>query len=152
MANVIAVIHLILCLNLAALVLLQDPKNGGAGGVFGGGGANTFLGATGGATFLTKLTRYSAVFFGVTCLVLTLLSRPEQSSVLDSLPAAAAKNSVVPSGPVVPAGPAGPVTAASPAPAGATAPGATVPTSPVSPAGAARGAPVAPAQGERPTK
>lgn len=90
MMTVIAIVHIIFCLLLIALVLLQDPKSSGAGGVFGSGGANTVLGATGGATFLTKLTRYSAVVFGITCIILTLLSRPNTGSVLDSAPANAA--------------------------------------------------------------
>lgn len=91
MVTVIAIVHIIFCLLLIALVLLQDPKSSGTGGgVFGSGGANTLLGATGGATFLTRLTRYSAVIFGVTCLILTLLSRPNTGSVVDAAPANAA--------------------------------------------------------------
>jgi preprotein translocase subunit SecG len=88
MMTVIAIVHMIFCLLLIALVLLQDPKNGGAGAVFGGGGGtNSLLGATGAVTFLTRLTRYSAVVFGITCLILTLLSRQNVGSVLDSAPA-----------------------------------------------------------------
>jgi len=130
MMNVVAIVHLLFCLSLISLVLLQDPKSSG-GGMFGGsgGGANTILGATGAASFLEKLTRYSAVFFGVTCLILTLMSRPEQGSVLDSTPAKASTST-----PVNAAGPAGPLTAASPAPAGATGPGATTPSAAGAPA------------------
>lgn len=90
MLTAVAIVHVIVCLLLIALVLLQDPKSGGTGSMFGGGGSNSLFGATGAVTFLTRLTRYSAVIFGVTCIVLTLLSRPETRSVLDSLPAAAA--------------------------------------------------------------
>jgi preprotein translocase subunit SecG len=86
MMTVIAIVHIIVCLLLIALVLLQDPKSGGAGGVFGGGGANQLMSATGATTFLTRLTRYSAIVFGVTCLILTLMSRPNTSSVIDSVP------------------------------------------------------------------
>lgn len=88
MLTFIAVIHVLVCIILIGLVLLQDPK-GGAGSMFGGGGSNTLLGATGAVTFLTRLTRYSAIIFGVTCLVLTLLSRPNTGSVLDTAPASA---------------------------------------------------------------
>jgi len=83
MITVVAVVHLIVCILLIALVLLQDPKSSG-GGIFGGSGASSLLGATGAVTFLTRLTRYSAVIFGLTCLVLTLLSRSETGSVIDS--------------------------------------------------------------------
>jgi preprotein translocase subunit SecG len=85
MMTVVAIVHIIFCLLLISLVLLQDPKSsGGGGGVFGGGGANSLLGATGGATFLTRLTRYSAVVFGITCMTLTLMSRPQTGSVIDT--------------------------------------------------------------------
>ena len=49
MMTILAIVHVIFCLLLIALVLLQDPKNSGAGGMFGGGGTNTVLGSTGGA-------------------------------------------------------------------------------------------------------
>ncbi len=142
MMNVVAIVHLLFCISLIALVLLQDPKSSG-GGMFGGsgGGANTLLGATGAASFLEKLTRYSAVFFGVTCMILTLMSRPEQGSVLDSTPAKASTNT-----PVNAAGPAGPLTAASPAPAGTTGPGATGPSA-TTPAPTGAAVPNAPANG-----
>lgn len=52
--------------------------------MFGGGGSNSLLGSTGGATFLTRLTRYSAIAFGITCLVMTIMSRPNTGSVLDA--------------------------------------------------------------------
>jgi preprotein translocase subunit SecG len=68
MISVIAGIHLLFCFLLIALVLLQDPKSAGGGGMFGGGGSNSLLGATGAVTFLTRLTRYSAIIFGITCL------------------------------------------------------------------------------------
>lgn len=86
MLTFIAVIHVLVCIILVGLVLLQDPK-GGAGSMFGGGSSNTLFGTTGAVTFLTRLTRYSAVIFGVTCLILTLLSRPKTGSVLDTAPA-----------------------------------------------------------------
>jgi preprotein translocase subunit SecG len=70
MVTVIALIHIIVCFLLIALVLLQDPKSSGGGSVFGGGGSNSLLGATGAVTFLTRITRYSAIIFGITCLIL----------------------------------------------------------------------------------
>jgi preprotein translocase subunit SecG len=84
MMTVLAIAHIIFAFLLICLVLLQDPKNAGAGGMFGGGGSNSLLGSTGGATFLTRLTRYSAIAFGITCLVMTILTRPNTGSVLDA--------------------------------------------------------------------
>jgi preprotein translocase subunit SecG len=83
MMTLLAVCHIIFAVLLICLVLLQDPKNAG-GGMFGGGGSNSLLGSTGGATFLTRLTRYSATAFGITCIVMTILSRPNVGSVLDA--------------------------------------------------------------------
>lgn len=126
MVILIAVVHLVVCLLLIALVLLQDPKNAGAGSVFGSGGSNTVLGATGATTFLTRLTRYSAVVFGVTCLILTLLSRPNTGSVIDAAPTnTAPKNSA----PVAPAAPPSGHTDSAPA-GGETAPAAPAPAAP----------------------
>jgi preprotein translocase subunit SecG len=85
MLTVVATLHVIVCIFIICLVLLQDPKNSGAGGVFGGGGTGSLLGATGAVTFLTRLTRYTAILFGITCLVLSLLSRPNTGSVIDSM-------------------------------------------------------------------
>jgi len=88
MLTVIAFLHILVCIMLIAMVLLQDPKSGGAGGVFGGGGGtSSLLGTTGAVTFLTRLTRYLAIVFGVTCLILTLLSRPDTGSVVDGVAA-----------------------------------------------------------------
>lgn len=85
MMTLIAIVHLLFCLLLIALVLLQDPKNSGGGAMFGGSGQNSVLGATGAETFLTRLTRWSAIIFGITCLLLTILSRPNSGSVIDSV-------------------------------------------------------------------
>ncbi|MEK7358191.1 MAG: preprotein translocase subunit SecG [Bdellovibrionota bacterium] len=102
MLTVVTIVHVIFCLLLIALVLLQDPKSAGTGGVFGGGGSNSLLGATGAVTFLTRLTRYSAIIFGITSLVLSLLSKPNTSSVIDAIPASAAPMQSAPVGTTVP--------------------------------------------------
>lgn len=100
MLTFVAIVHIVFCLSLIALVLLQDPKGGGAGifGGGGGGGANTLLGATGQTTFFAKLTRWSAVVFGVTCLTMTIITRQDAGSVIDSatLPAAATQAPAAP--------------------------------------------------------
>lgn len=80
MMTLILVVQIISCLLLIALVLLQDPKASGGSAMFGGTGSNTVVGATGGATLLQKLTRYSAIVFGVSCLLLTMMSRREAGS------------------------------------------------------------------------
>lgn len=64
------IIHLIVCVFLMALVLLQQGKGADAGIVFGSGNANSVFGASGSSSFLVKLTTVCAVlFFGTTLLV-----------------------------------------------------------------------------------
>lgn len=103
MMTLVAVIHVIVCLLLIALVLLQDPKNAGVGSMFGGGSSNALLGATGATTFLTRLTRWAAVIFGVCALLLTLMSRPKTGSVMDAVapvvPPAPVEKAVPPAAP-----------------------------------------------------
>jgi preprotein translocase subunit SecG len=84
MENFIAVVHVLTALALIALVLLQDSKSDGLGGAFGGGGSNSILGATGGATLAQKLTRWAAMVFAVTSIGLTIAAN-KKSSVVDSM-------------------------------------------------------------------
>jgi len=88
METFIAVIHVITALSLIALVLLQDSKGGGVGGAFGGGGSNSILGATGGATLAQKITRVAAVVFALTSIGLTTLANKRSSVVDDMAPPA----------------------------------------------------------------
>lgn len=84
METLIAVIHVLTALSLIALVLLQDSKSDGLGGAFGGGGSNSILGATGGATLAQKITRGAAVVFALTSIGLTMVTN-KRSSVVDNL-------------------------------------------------------------------
>ena len=120
MITLMAICHIIFCLSLIGLVLLQDPKGGAAGGIFGGGGGgNSLLGATGTTDLLTKVTRYMAIAFGITCLLLTINLRPENGSVMDSAVAAPATAPAAAPAPVAPAQPgaAAPAHQEQPAPA-----------------------------------
>lgn len=85
-ATLIAVIHIVIAFFLVVIVLLQDSKGGGVGGSFGGSNQSIF-GATGAASFLVKVTRFLAVGFMVTCLILTVVSSKKGTrSVIDSMP------------------------------------------------------------------
>lgn len=84
MATTLAVLHIIVCVFLILLIMIQDPKGGGSG-LFSGGGSNSILGSSGGADFLTKATRYMAVAFGVLCIALTIFSRPTKSGVFSDV-------------------------------------------------------------------
>lgn len=85
MMTFLAIVHVLLALGVIFFVLLQDPK-GGAMGVFGtGGGSNSFFGSTGATSFLNKATRWIAIFFAGSCLLLAYLTaHNKNTSVLDN--------------------------------------------------------------------
>ncbi|SHF24891.1 protein translocase subunit secG [Desulfacinum infernum DSM 9756] len=87
MEAVIITFHIIACLALIFIVLLQTGRGAEIGAVFGG-SSQTLFGSTGGTTFLGKLTTLAAVVFMLTCLGLTYLSgKPSTESVMDKVPA-----------------------------------------------------------------
>lgn len=97
MVSVFAFVHIILSIFLVILVLIQDPKGGGAGGMFGGGGgSNSLFGATGAPSFLSKVTRWVAALFAVSCIWMTVSIKPSSDSVLDSMEIPAASTEVQP--------------------------------------------------------
>ena len=85
-------IHVIVCLFLIIVVLLQSGKAADLAGAFGGMGSQTAFGPRGAATVLSKATTASAVLFMVTSLSLAILytraGGGAGSSVLDKAPAA----------------------------------------------------------------
>ncbi len=64
-------LHVLACLLLIAVVLLQRGKGADIGAVFGSGSSTTVFGARGAGTFLTKLTTGAAAIFMLTSLVLS---------------------------------------------------------------------------------
>jgi preprotein translocase subunit SecG len=73
MSVVISVLHVIVCVFLVAVVLLQRGKGAQVGAVFGGGGGATMFGGRGAGNFLTKLTAGAAFVFMLTSLSLAYL-------------------------------------------------------------------------------
>jgi preprotein translocase subunit SecG len=77
--------HLVVCLALVGVVLMQSGKGGGlAGGAFGG-SAQTVFGGRGATDFLTKATMVLGGLFFVTSLVLALMSSNLSSTRMKSL-------------------------------------------------------------------
>jgi preprotein translocase subunit SecG len=66
----LTVVHIVTCLFLTVVVLLQSGKGADAGAVFGG-SSQTIFGSSGAGNFLTKLTTAMAVVFMITSLALT---------------------------------------------------------------------------------
>ena len=68
------IVHLLICVLLVAVVLVQSGKGGGlAGGAFGG-SAQTVFGGRGATDFITRATMVLGGAFFVTSLVLSLMS------------------------------------------------------------------------------
>lgn len=118
----IVFLHVVACLFLIAVVLLQQGKGQDLASAFGGGGTQTAFGPRGSATVLSRATTILAGVFMVTSLSLSLV-RPRASGILDQVPAAAPKPtpaaSAAPST-LPPAAPATPPPASAPAEAPAT--------------------------------
>jgi preprotein translocase subunit SecG len=70
----LTVLHVMVCLVLVIVVLLQHGKGADIGAVFGGGASSTVFGSRGAGNFLTKLTTASALIFMVTSLSLAYLA------------------------------------------------------------------------------
>jgi len=78
-------LHVVVCVILILVVLLQSGKGADLAGAFGGGATQTAFGSRGPASFLSKLTTGAAIVFMVTCLGLSLNSaRQQASSVMDA--------------------------------------------------------------------
>jgi len=69
----LVVIHVIVCLFLIGVVLLQQGKSADLAGAFGGQGSQTAFGPRGAANLLTKLTTWGAVLFMLISISLTIL-------------------------------------------------------------------------------
>ena len=87
----LVVIHIVVCIALIMIVLLQTGKGADMGAAFGGGGSNTLFGATGASTFLGKMTTAAAIVFMLTSLTLAYMTtRRPSTSILKDQPAAEA--------------------------------------------------------------
>jgi len=73
---VLTFVHVLVCLALMAVILMQSGKGGNIAGAFGvGGGSQTLFGGRGASTFLTKATMYLGIVFFATSLALGLMAR-----------------------------------------------------------------------------
>ena len=86
MITFLTVIHVIVCMFLILVVLLQAGKGGGMGIAFGGGGGSqTVFGSSGAGNFLTRLTSITAFLFLLTSLTLAHFSSQQDSRRLQRL-------------------------------------------------------------------
>ncbi len=88
MITLVTILHVLVCVFLILVILLQAGKGGGMGAAFGGAGAQTVFGGRGAQTLLGKVTSISAAIFMITSVTLAY-SASRSSSVVErtSLPA-----------------------------------------------------------------
>jgi len=80
---VLVIFHVIVCVFLIGVVLLQQGKSADLASAFGGQGTQTAFGPRGTANLFTRLTTWAAVLFMLTSVGLTVvLSRSSDRSVL----------------------------------------------------------------------
>lgn len=97
MFNVILALHITVAIAMIGLILIQHGKGADAGASFGGGGAGTVFGATGSATFLTRLTAVLAGIFFITSLFLAAHARKQaQDQLYLDVPSAASHAPMTP--------------------------------------------------------
>jgi preprotein translocase subunit SecG len=86
----ILLIHIVVCIFLIIVVLLQSGKAADLAGAFGGMGSQTTFGPRGSASLLSRATTISAVLFMITSLSLSILATRNAglgTTVLEGTPA-----------------------------------------------------------------
>lgn len=82
MITFLAIIHVLACLVLVGLVLIQDSKGGG---VFSGQtSSNSFLGPSGATTLAGNATKIIAGILAITCILIAKFTADSKKSIVDS--------------------------------------------------------------------
>jgi preprotein translocase subunit SecG len=135
----VLIVHVIVCIAMILIILLQSGKGADIGAAFGGGSSQTVFGSTGAGTLLSKVTIAAAVIFMTTSIVLTYFAGKTAVTIDDKslMSGQAAPESSMPVKGALPSGPEGksepvPEKAETPVPAGkeGATPAATVPAAP----------------------
>src|ERR671913_262108 len=85
MVIAVTILHIVVCIGLILVVLLQTGKGAEIGAVFGGGSSSTIFGSSGAGNFLTKLTTGMAIIFMITSLTLGYFAgRRPSATIFDS--------------------------------------------------------------------
>ena len=110
MTALLITLHVVVCIALIVIVLLQMGKGAEAGASFGAGASQTIFGASGGGSFMGKVTAGAAVIFMLTSLALAYFyGSPESQTVMPSsvsVPASSTQEPVVVPAPTDTAAPA----------------------------------------------
>lgn len=126
------IFHVLLCVFMIFVILLQPGKDAGMGAALGGGAATSAFGGRGAVTFLSKLTAACAGLFFLTSLGLSFVGVRRSVAAGLMAPAAAPAPAPVGTSPAqkgsIPAGSSAPVPVAAPGSSAAPAPAPAAPT------------------------
>jgi preprotein translocase subunit SecG len=112
----ITIVHIVVCIVLILIVLLQAGKGANMGAVFGG-SSQTIFGSGGPGTFLGKMTTGVAIIFMLTSFSLSYTASRKGSSLMEGTSRPAANKTApvqAPAMPTVPAAPAVPTAPVAP--------------------------------------
>ncbi len=82
MTTLLTIIHVLACITLILIVLLQAGKGANMGAAFGG-SSQTVFGSSGAGTFLGKMTAAVAIIFMLTSITLTYTASRKTSGLMD---------------------------------------------------------------------
>ena len=82
MHTLVTILHVLACLILIMIVLLQAGKGANMGAAFGG-SSQTVFGSSGAGTFLGKMTAVIAIIFMLTSLTLSYTAGHRESALFD---------------------------------------------------------------------
>ena len=100
MLILVTVLHVLLCIFMIFVILLQPGKDAGMGSALGGGSATTVFGGRGAVTFLGKVTSAFAILYFLTSLGLSFVGL--KKSVIEGAEIPAAPAAAAPVAPVEP--------------------------------------------------
>ncbi|HWF66456.1 MAG TPA: preprotein translocase subunit SecG [Acidobacteriaceae bacterium] len=100
MVYLLTTIHIVVCLVLIGIILLQPGTGADLAGAFGGQGSQTAFGPRGTVNILTKVTTWLAIVFAITSIGLTVLvaRRGSGHSVLSGVQSVPAQSAPAKSG------------------------------------------------------
>jgi len=80
MVIALTILHVLICVFLIIVVLLQSGRGADVAAAFGGMGSQTAFGPRGSATVLSRATTWSAILFMITSLTLSIIASRRSSS------------------------------------------------------------------------
>ena len=85
MQTVVIILHVVVCIALILIVLLQKGKGADMGAAFGG-SSQTVFGSAGASSFLSKITAAAAIIFMLTSLFLAFMfGKGKTSSIMEGM-------------------------------------------------------------------